>query len=101
MQARTRLQEQRYTMALGYVYGRKDGVPYGSSDAVKVLTVSVTDFATFYSMYEEKVQTHITLEDAFRYFTGLKKDEQEAYGRTWMCMAYSPYDERQETNRNA
>lgn len=92
MKSRTREQETRYVMALGYAWGRKDSTPYGSDNAKRNLTADSMAFATFYAMYEEMAQHHRTLEQAWDYFTQLKLDEQRAYGNEWQRAPWNPYE---------
>ena len=86
MESRTRQQEMKYGQALGYAYGAKDH----SSDHF-VLVCNSGAFATFYSVYEDKVGHHRTLQDAFSYFCDLPLAEQDAYGREWMRSPWMGY----------
>lgn len=49
MEHRTQKQEMRYTMALGYAWGRKDAAAYGSESGRKAMTTSALDFAAWYA----------------------------------------------------
>jgi hypothetical protein len=108
MDARTREQEMRYVMALGYAYGRKDATPYASDSATRTLLISSSDFATFYAMVKDLGGNSQPIDIVWQYFSSLTSEEQKAYGREWARMAYSPYEEmrrimaeRQETTHNA
>lgn len=92
MESRTHNQEQKYNQALGYVYGVKDATPFFASNARQVHSANTVAFATYYSMLKDVAGFHLPLEDAFKYFSGLKLDEQEAYGSEWMRGAFSPYE---------
>jgi hypothetical protein len=93
MDARTREQEQRYVMALGYAYGRKDATPYKSDAAARTLLISSSDFATFYAMAKDLGGNNQPLDQIWEYFASIPSKEQKVYGREWMRMAYSPYEE--------
>jgi hypothetical protein len=88
MEARTRIQENKYGQALGYAWGRKDG----SEDRRDIILDSGA-FATFYSMLEDLGGHHRTIQDAYAYFRALKLEEQKAYGDTWMRRPWSMYEE--------
>lgn len=93
LSVRTRKQEQKYCQALGYGWGAKDAARLMTGEAEArirrlYVTADVIAFATFYSMYEEKVQAHITLEHAWEYFVELKLDEQKAYSTQWATLPH-------------
>jgi hypothetical protein len=83
MSPRTPTQEVKYLQALGYAWGRKDATPCASTLTQDTLKTGSQEFATFYSQYEEKVGTHLSLESAWAYFSTLSYDEQQAYYVTW------------------
>lgn len=90
MEARTRTQEMKYLQALGYAWGRKDGVSHASPECTRVLLTDSMAFAAWYAVNSEGA-TH-TLEDAFEHFLPLKMDEQKRLGRESQRLAWSPYD---------
>jgi hypothetical protein len=49
MEHRTRNQENKYVMALGYAWRRKDAAPYGSDSGRKAMVTGAMDFATWYA----------------------------------------------------
>lgn len=95
MDARTREQEQRYVMALGYAYGRKDATPFNSDNSTRTLLVGSMDFAAWYSIHGESG----TLEMGWEHFSTLNATEQRALARECARMAYSPYEEMRKMMR--
>lgn len=49
MESRTRKQEMRYTMALGYAWGRKDGANYSSEAGKRAMCTGSMDFAMWFA----------------------------------------------------
>jgi hypothetical protein len=74
MEHRTRKQENKYTMALGYAWGRKDATPYGSDSGKRAMTTSALDFAAWYAATSEEDGTN--LEQAWEAFTAWSPAEQ-------------------------
>lgn len=64
MERRTRSQEQRYTMALGYAYGAKDYAPVNSEAGRRAMVTSSMDFAMWYA-----AQSPNNLEDCWETFS--------------------------------
>jgi hypothetical protein len=65
MERRTRSQEQRYIMALGYAYGAKDHAPVNSTAGRRAMVTSSMDFAMWYAS-----QSPNNLEDCWETFSG-------------------------------
>lgn len=59
MDTRTIQQERRYTMALGYAWGRKDGAAYGTDSGKRAMVTSALDFATWYAATSEEDGTNL------------------------------------------
>lgn len=93
MKMRTRIQENKFGQALGYAWGRKDQArTYGVEDRQTLLCDDAA-FATFYSMLEDLAGHHRPLQDAYKYFSALKLEEQKAYRTEWARRPWSMYEE--------
>jgi len=93
MEHRTRNQEMKYTMALGYAWGRKDAAAYGSDSGRKAMVTSAMDFATWYAATSEEDGTN--LEQAWEAFTECSPVIQRYLGEELKTL---PYVERQGTD---
>ena len=67
MEHRTRNQENKYVMALGYAWRRKDAAPYGSDSGRKAMVTGAMDFAAWYAATSAEDGTN--LEQAWEEFT--------------------------------
>lgn len=92
MDARTRNQESRYTMALGYAWGRKDGAAYGTESGKRAMTTSALDFATWYATSEDD---GIDLEQCWDAFSKLPPSRQREVAKD---AEHLPYIERPGPN---
>lgn len=83
MERRTRTQETRYTMALGYAYGAKDHAPTNSEAGRRAMVTSSMDFATWYAMNETN-----NLEDAWEGFSALTPKAQREMAERHKTLPY-------------
>jgi hypothetical protein len=86
MEHRTRKQEMKYTMALGYAWGRKDAAPYGSDSGKRAMTTSALDFAAWYAATSADDGTN--LEQAWEVFSSLSPQEQRELANAVMTLPY-------------
>jgi len=64
----------KYTMALGYAWGRKDGAPYHSESLKRAMVTGAMDFAAWYAATSAEDGTN--LEQAWERFSSLSPQEQ-------------------------
>jgi hypothetical protein len=82
MERRTRTQEQRYVMALGYAYGAKDHAPINSEAGRRAMVTSSQDFATWYALQRAN------LEDCWDCFTHEKPERQRQLAENARTLPY-------------
>jgi hypothetical protein len=83
MERRTRSQEQRYTMALGYAYGAKDHAPTNSEAGRRAMVTSSMDFAMWYAS-----QSPNNLEDCWETFSSERSETQRALAKAVATLPY-------------
>lgn len=86
MEHRTRNQEMKYTMALGYAWGRKDGAPYDSASGRRAMVASSLDFAAWYAVTSKEDGTN--LEQAWEEFTRRSPQTQRELGNSVKTLPY-------------
>jgi hypothetical protein len=79
----------KYEQALGYAWGRKDGPNTPTLD----LVTDSGAFASWYSLLEERLGIHVTMQVAYNRFRTLSAVAQKRRGDESMRMAWSPYDD--------
>lgn len=93
MNTRTIQQERRYTMALGYAWGRKDGAAFSTESGKRARVTSALDFATWYAATSEEDGTN--LEQAWEIFTQVSPSKQRDFAEIVKTL---PYTGRQGTH---
>ena len=82
MERRTRTQETRYTMALGYAYGAKDHAPTSSKAGRRAMVTSSMDFAMWYASHT------VNLEEGWERFTALPPNVQREVANKVRTLPY-------------
>jgi hypothetical protein len=82
MERRTRSQEQRYTMALGYAYGAKDHAPTNSEAGRRAMVTSSMDFAMWFAAQAAN------LEDCWETFSSERPETQRALAKAVATLPY-------------
>jgi hypothetical protein len=82
MERRTRSQEQRYTMALGYAYGAKDHAPTNSEAGRRAMVTSSMDFAMWFAAQAAN------LEDCWETFSRLHPARQRELAERYKTLPY-------------